>query len=260
MLVWLTVEVFLWSPHWCIFKRTNCMIIKLTARIKKRNRKEKHEGMSTHLRKLSCITGLLLSTLFVLKIWCFKNIAWDHTSHFSNPGSSSGSSWAQLHSTELSSPDVHIPPPLLDSLLPHLKREKQNKKQRKNISNPYDRPWEHFPTLGCFHTDSFYIKMNQTNQKQPLHALSTSRNPALVTESVCLLPPCRASATLPLVPWWPAPLLLLLQSQVPPGKDFITETLELYTTPNTLKNEVKCYIKVYAQKRETLPADSLLPL
>lgn len=47
-------------------------------------------------------------------------VLFDLTSHSSELCCSSVSSWAQLNSTELSSPDVHIPPPLPDNLLPDL--------------------------------------------------------------------------------------------------------------------------------------------
>lgn len=50
----------------------------------------------------------------------FKCGAFDLTSHSSQLRCSSGSGWAPLSSTELSSPDVHMPPTLPDNRLPDL--------------------------------------------------------------------------------------------------------------------------------------------
>lgn len=93
----------------------------------------------------NCCVWLSGST-FLLGIWGFSCVAFDLTSHSSKLGCSSVYSWAQLHSTELSSPDVHIPPPLPDNLL-----EWKNKHT----------PWNSTKTF-YFHTSYIYMHREQT--------------------------------------------------------------------------------------------------
>lgn len=104
--------------------------------------------MTPHeLPPVSPWSTILWYSQFVLGISGFSCGAFDLTSHSSDLSESSRSSWAQLHSTELSSPDVYIPPPLPKSLLPDLEWENKHT------------PWNTVQFPG------FYMHTNKTSLK-----------------------------------------------------------------------------------------------
>lgn len=98
--------------------------------------------------------------------------AFDLTSHSSELCCSSVSAWAPPSSTELSSPDVHIPPPLPDSLLPDLEN-KSEKLTSWNLKGKY-----HFAASANLPlTDQHY---GQKRRFVPSLTVNTCSSPELI--------------------------------------------------------------------------------